>query len=87
MKLGLRYDQYFQIQKKNFYEEILALGVFNRENTENISISVSKIIADIETAGDEKLLEYTNPSIDDRAEVSVSLCYSKRKRLKRPIVR
>ena len=57
-------------KKKNFYEEISALGVFNRENTEKISISVSKIIADIETAGDEKLLEYTN-LYDDRAEVSV----------------
>ena len=65
-------------KKKNFYEEISALGVFNRENTEKISISVSKIIADIETAGDEKLLEYTNLH-DDRAEVSVeSLLFEKK---------
>ena len=40
-------------KKKNFYEEISALAVLDRENTEKISISVSKIIADIETAGDE----------------------------------
>ena len=49
MKLGLRYDQYFGFEKKNFYEEISALGVLDRENTEKISTSVSKIIADIET--------------------------------------
>ena len=65
-------------KKKNFYEEISALGVLDRENTEKISISVSKIIADIETAGDEKLLEYTNLH-DDRAEVSVeSLLFEKK---------
>ena len=78
MKLGLRYDQYFGFEKKKFYEEISALGVLDRENTEKISISVSKIIADIETAGDEKLLEYTN-LYDDRAEVSVeSLLFEKK---------
>ena len=39
---------------------------------------MSKIIADIETAGDEKLLEYTN-LYDDRAEVSVeSLLFEKK---------
>ena len=65
-------------KKKNFYEKLSSLGVLARENTERISTSVSKIIADIETEGDEKLLEYTN-LYDDRAEVSVnSLLFEKK---------
>ncbi|MDC2963974.1 histidinol dehydrogenase [Gammaproteobacteria bacterium] len=65
-------------KKKNFYEEISALGALAREDNEKISTSVNKIIADIETAGDEKLLEYTN-LYDDRAEVSVeSLLFDKK---------
>ena len=65
-------------KKKNFYEEISSLGVLARDNTEKISTSVNKIIADIETDGDEKLLEYTN-LYDDRAEVSVeSLLFEKK---------
>ena len=40
-------------KKKFFYEEISSLGVLARENTERISTSVNKIIADIETKGDE----------------------------------
>ena len=65
-------------KKKNFYEEISSLGVLARDNTEKISTSVNKIIADIETDGDEKLLEYTN-LYDDRAGVSVeSLLFEKK---------
>ncbi|MFL2504345.1 MAG: hypothetical protein ACJ0Q2_04585 [Candidatus Azotimanducaceae bacterium] len=62
--------KFLDSKKKNFYEEISSLGVLYGENTENISASVSKIIADIEKAGDEKLLEYTN-LFDQRVEVSV----------------
>ena len=64
-------------KKKNFYEEISSLGVLARDNTEKISTSVNKIIADIETDGDEKLLEYTN-LYDDRAECQLSRYYSKK---------
>ena len=59
-------------KKKNFYEEVLSLGVLSGENTENISASVSKIIADIEKAGDEKLLEYTN-LFDQRMKCQLTL--------------
>ncbi len=67
-------------KKKNFYEEISSLGVLSGENTENISASVSKIIADIEKAGDEKLLEYTN-LFDQRVEVSVDSLIIEKKTL------
>ena len=60
----------FDSKKKNFYKDIVSLSVLSGENTEIISETVSKIIADIEKVGDEKLLEYTN-LYDHRSEVSV----------------
>ena len=75
--------KFLDSKKKNFYEEISSLGVLYGENTENISASVSKIIADIEKAGDEKLLEYTN-LFDQRVEVSVDSLIIEKKHLKPP---
>ena len=67
-------------KKKNFYKEILSLGVLSGENTENISASVSKIIAEIEKAGDKKLLEHTN-RYDQRVEESVESLVVEKKAL------